>query len=1212
MRYLSCIHIVLTIALLACPAWAEIVHRYSFDSGTQDSIGNADGTLEGDAVVSDGSLILDGVDDWMSMPGDVIALNAYETITTELWFTSKAGGNTGYTMILYFGGNGRTESGASSNLGYHYLFMSAARGDNASRAAIQTRSLDSSPWTEEDAAAAGMEHDDGLMHHFVATLDSTHITFYIDGQFIGTKPLTSGNAISGISQAMAYLGKGGYSSDPEWAGSIHEFRIYNSALTAQDVANHYQWGPDMISPPLVDITESDGKTLLFKENPSQGDSYEIVLLQAPMDTVHITVMPPMGLSAGNGSGQSKTLTFTTENWAQPQTVQVHIADMGLSTSEAYFIQHAAQSNDPQYTIAVRAVEVTILEKSCGMWGYLETDYNLDCTINLEDFALLANLWMATDMPLNFPEFYMDWLQETLTYDSALYPRSIQVSDQPFFVNTDHVVNLIDEKIYGHFLEHIYHSVNGGLWGELVWNRSFEMTGAEGGVWTIETGEQGDELVQSSLSTDVRLVFGDASWQDYELTLEAQRDGGSEGFLIPFRYADGDNFYWLNLGGWNNATHAIEKEINGSRSTVAGTSVAGSIALGQWYTIRIRCQGNHFQVWLNEASNPNPLMDFTDSNNPHLAGRVGVGTWATGARFRNIQVKDLSNSTILFSGLPALPGTAFGADYWTLFGTGQGTMSTDALNDDYSVQIISDGSETGLVQDNFSFIPQLYQGSLWMKGTLTGGVRIELLGSNTVVGQAILAAPTEAWMEYPFQITPSEATDDGSLRITLLGAGTVLIDQVSLMGQDALDVGGYRPDLLAAVKGLRPPIIRWPGGCYASAYFWKDGIGRQHEHHKYPISLWDDQDTNSYGTDEFLRMCEAIGAEPLLVINTGLLNGTCGVGIPYKLTPEQYLQDALDWIEYCNGPADSPWGAKRAANGHPEPYNVKYWEIDNEVWSTSWGGGVNAYIDIVKTFAPAMRAADPGIQLIACGSGSYDQNWNRTLIDNCGTLFDYISTHHYEDASNFKAGPRSYEAFIETLGAYIANSANPNIRIYMSEWNAQSTDWRTGLYAGGLLNAFERTGDVFEIGGPALFLRHTSASGWDNAFINFDHSGWFPAPNYQVMQLWHDHYGPNCVETTGADINLNVVSTLSEDRQTLYLQIVNPDASSKSVEYEIDTSFVPASAYMLYYAPGSLSARNTLAEPNAVQLRAKIAGLSGQVLRFIMPGYSAGVVVVEMD
>ncbi len=90
---------------------------------------------------------------------------------------------------------------------------------------------------------------------------------------------------------------------------------------------------------------------------------------------------------------------------------------------------------------------------------------------------------------------------------------------------------------------------------------------------------------------------------------------------------------------------------------------------------------------------------------------------------------------------------------------------------------------------------------------------------------------------------------------------------------------------------------------------------------------------------------------------------------------------------------------------------------------------------------------------------------------------------------------------------IAKSANPNVKLYMSEWNAQSTDWRTGLYAGGFLNAAERNGDVLGMAGPALFLRHVSARAWDNAFVNFDHRRWFPAPNYVVMKLWRGHYAP---------------------------------------------------------------------------------------------------------
>jgi len=113
------------------------------------------------------------------------------------------------------------------------------------------------------------------------------------------------------------------------------------------------------------------------------------------------------------------------------------------------------------------------------------------------------------------------------------------------INPDRVLHDVDLKVYGHFLEHIYHSVNGGLWGELVWNRSFEMNNA--GQWSV----QNHYVVQQGLGTDQRLVFGDADWQDYEYTLEALKDGGAEGFLVLFRVRSKEEFYWCNLGGWGN-------------------------------------------------------------------------------------------------------------------------------------------------------------------------------------------------------------------------------------------------------------------------------------------------------------------------------------------------------------------------------------------------------------------------------------------------------------------------------------------------------------------------------------------------------------------------------------------------------------------------------------------------------------------------------------
>lgn len=767
------------------------------------------------------------------------------------------------------------------------------------------------------------------------------------------------------------------------------------------------------------------------------------------------------------------------------------------------------------------------------------------------------------------------------------------------VNTDHPSHEINPNVYGHFFEHIYHSANGGLWGELVWNRSFELSHTGLGNWSTNQ----NEVVQSALITDAHFLFGHPTWGDYELTLQAFKERGSEGFLVLFRAEDGDSFYWLNLGGWNNTRHAIEKEVDGERRGL-GRGQNGSIQTGRWYDIRVRCEGNRIQCWLDGEE----IIDLRDEENPHRKGMVGLGTWATHARYRNIKITRLDSAEVLFSGVPTLPAKPFELDFWKHFGAGRAEKVTDALNNEYSAWLTSDGAPTGIEQANFRFLPQHYSGSIWMKGSLPAGIKIELLDLDKVLGETVLGPPTAGWAEYPYQIDSSGATLNGSLRITLLGAGSVKLDQLSLMGQDALTAGGFRPDLLDAVRGLRPPIIRWPGGCFASVYLWKDAVGPPHQRRIYSAYMWEDQDINSLGTDEFMLLCEKVGSKPLLVINTGILDAGCGAPAQFRLaSPADYLPYALEWMEYCNGDASTPMGSLRAALGHPKPYNVVYWELDNE----TWGAGVDAYIAKVLEFAPAMRAkaAELGtpIKLIACGGNAFDMRWNRALIDACAPLIDYVSIHNYEDPNNFASGVERYEKLLVELAAYIDKSANPQLEIYNSEWNAQSTDWRTGLYAGGLLNAYERQGRKFTLGGPALFLRHLSAGAWDNAFINFDHTGWFPAPNYVVMKLWWDNFAPQFLPVDGDPQKCNLVATRSKDGQTVVLKAVNPTAEATSVEVDLSGAFAPKTASLQVVAPGSLRARNTLTAPTAVRVEASAAQLAGQRVRFELPAHSAAVV-----
>lgn len=765
----------------------------------------------------------------------------------------------------------------------------------------------------------------------------------------------------------------------------------------------------------------------------------------------------------------------------------------------------------------------------------------------------------------------------------------EIAEVLLSIDPDKVLGRIDEKIYGHFLEHIYHSVNGGLWGEMIWNRSFEeLPGGNAGHWSIE----GNEIMQSNISENIRLVFGNPQWRDYEYTLEAKKKRGSEGFLIMFRVAEADQFYWYNLGGWNNQRHALEKGVKGARWSVVGPGVEGKIETDSWYRIRVRCEGRRIQIWLDDEQ----VLDFTDEQGPHLAGAVGLGTWNTAAMYRNIRIKSLQGGT-LFEGLPEPMQPTITAKYWDSYGQGDFQLVRDEpLNCELAQKVVSEGDEAGMEQTNLCVRRgQTYRGSLWARGRAPQGMVVRLRDGEAILDETKLTAPSSQWHEYKFQLTPSGSADYAILQVGVLGKGEIFLDQVSLMSESARKTGGFRPDLLQAVSALQPPIIRWPGGCFAEWYRWKDGIGPQHKRIKYPISIWDDQDVSSFGTDEFIDFCRKVGAEPLIVINIGSHDSIS--------ERAEYIQEACDWIEYCNGPATSKWGRVRAANGHPEPYNVKYWEIDNETWFM----GVRRYCQAVRDFVPPMKKTDPSIKIAVCGSGGFGLDWSRRVIEAVAELTDYLSIHHYENPNKFAEGPVNYERFIQQTGKLIAESVNPKVKIYCSEWNAQSTDWRTGLYAGGLLNGFERCSNVFEIGGPALFLRHATATAWDNAFINFDHRKWFPAPNYVVMKLWRLHYAPNRIAVAGQTGSLNVVGTKSADGQMLYLKCVNPEDKAVKATLKITSGFSPGSASLQLVAPDSLNARNTLDKPRAIQAEPANVQVSGRTISFTMPRWSAAVV-----
>jgi len=250
-----------------------------------------------------------------------------------------------------------------------------------------------------------------------------------------------------------------------------------------------------------------------------------------------------------------------------------------------------------------------------------TDANFSGPLFLRFWVDGSPNWAGGTVPRETP---LTFQFADISLRSALSGLPADISAQ-LSVRPDEVTGHVNPHVYGQFLEHIYHSVESGLFGELLCNRAF--TGPNG--FTARDGL----LQQSSLDTDIKTFAGDAAWTDYEFSFKARKTGGREGFLVLFRAADEDNFCWWNLGGWGNVRHALEIEQGGQRRIIP-PGVDRAVEQGKWYDIRVRVEGDHVEGWLDGEK----LLDVRDSM--PAAGRVGLGTWATQAEFRDLKVTAL--------------------------------------------------------------------------------------------------------------------------------------------------------------------------------------------------------------------------------------------------------------------------------------------------------------------------------------------------------------------------------------------------------------------------------------------------------------------------------------------------------------------------------------------------------------------------------------------
>lgn len=256
----------------------------------------------------------------------------------------------------------------------------------------------------------------------------------------------------------------------------------------------------------------------------------------------------------------------------------------------------------------------------------------------------------------------------------------------------------------------------------------------------------------------------------------------------------------------------------------------------------------------------------------------------------------------------------------------------------------------------------------------GGASIKSFAKLAIKGT------TGEWQTFRGELElPATAGADSLCRLALEASapGQFIVSRLLLWPADR--VGSADADVVRLLKESRLPLLRWPGGNFVSGYRWEDGVGPMFQRRTHPNWAWGGVETNLFGTDEFIAFCRPVGCEPMICVNAG--DGT--------------PQEAARWVEYCNGPASSPMGAKRAANGHPQPYNIRHWEVGNELWGrwqVSWStprGNADRY----RQFAEAMRKADPTITLYACGAPVlWGDSWNQALFREAGPLLRTTTDH----------------------------------------------------------------------------------------------------------------------------------------------------------------------------------------------------------------------------
>jgi alpha-N-arabinofuranosidase len=459
------------------------------------------------------------------------------------------------------------------------------------------------------------------------------------------------------------------------------------------------------------------------------------------------------------------------------------------------------------------------------------------------------------------------------------------------------------------------------------------------------------------------------------------------------------------------------------------------------------------------------------------------------------------------------------------------------------------------------------------------------------------------------------------------------------GSPLSDPRGFRRDVLEAARPLRVPVLRWPGGNFVSGYHWLDGVGPAADRPRRSELAWYAEESNRFGTDEFLEYCRVLGTEPYICVNMG--SGT--------------MDEAQGWVEYCNGTGDTYWANLRRAHGHPEPYHVRYWGLGNEMYGSWQIGHLSAedYVKKARAFALVMKRTDPAIQLVGCGHNGWS-DWDETVIEGLAPIIDWYSIHLYTGQSDhYITAFQSHQAerAIRICAALIeraryAQRVSHPIHIAFDEWNVWYRTRTEQDRVSGIEERYNLTDALAVATYLHGFIRHCQVVRMANlaqlvnaiAPIFTSPQGLFLQTIYHPLRLYAEHMlevaldvhvdGPrhdlskdleertfgrvHRVADLGPFSLLDAVATCDEAGRELTIGVVNRDREQHH-EATIDLGGAAASGEARIYEVNGpdVDATNSFEHPDRVGVREHRRAVTGHRFDYAFPAHSVSVLRVPL-